>query len=451
MTNNPLYTFPALYLATILMLAGTGLFTTYLGLRLASQGVSEIIIGSMTTAYYIGLVLGAKIGHRLIVNVGHIRAYVACAGIATITALCYILIESIPVWIALRFIMGLVMMNQYMVLESWLNEQAETNQRGVVFAGYMIVSDLGLMLGQGYLQQFPDLGFKPLIVIAMLFAACLIPIAMTRRVHPAKLIAAPLEIGYFWKKVPQALVTISLVGIIVGSFYGLAAVYAKKSNLNTSMSSLYVLVCIAAGFLAQWPIGWLSDRVNRARLIQVNALLFAIACIPLWGLITLPTYVMMFFGFIGGIFLFTFYPLSIAFANDNIEQSKRVALSALLLSTYGIGASLGPLLLGTLMNYFGAGAYYIANSACALIIALYLKPNKVKLVEDEPLQHVVITTPLSTIGATLDPRIDSIPEELIVEAPASIGRSDAGIAPTTETLAKTSDTLEENVLQQPHE
>lgn len=427
MTNNPLYTFPAIYLASILMLAGSGLFTTYLGLRLTSEGVSEILIGSLTTAFYAGLVVGAKIGHKLIASFGHIRSYVACAGLATIITLTYILIEDLTVWIILRLIMGIIMMNQYMVLESWLNEQAESSQRGTVFAGYMIATDLGLMLGQAYLHQFPSLDFKPLIIIAMLFAACLVPIAMTRRVHPAKLAAAPLEIGFFWKKVPQALIMIFLVGIMVGSFYGLAAVYAKKSGLDTANASLFVMVCIAAGFLSQWPIGWLSDRFNRAKLIRINALLFFISTIPLWGFIQLPSYQMMACGFVGGIFLFTFYPLAIAFANDNVEQSKRVALSALLLAAYGVGASIGPIMIGTLMEYFKPSAYYIASSIAALLIAFWVKPHRVGCAEDKPLQHVVVTTTVSTVGATLDPRIDEMPEELIVEAPATIGRSDAPI------------------------
>lgn len=423
-TNNPLYTFPALYMATILMLAGSGLFTTYLGLRLTADGVNEMIIGSLTTAYYAGLVVGAKIAHRLIANFGHIRSYVACAGLATIATLAYVMIENLTVWIALRFLLGIVMMNQYTVLESWLNEQAENNQRGLAFAGYMIATDLGLMLGQGYLHQFPLLDYKPLIIISMLFAACLIPIAMTRRVHPAKIVAAPLEIGFFWKKVPQALVMIFLVGIMVGSFYGLAAVYASKMGLNTSNASLFVMVCIAAGFVSQWPMGWLSDHFNRAKLIRINAVLFAISVIPLWGFIELPTWLIMCFGFLGGIFLFTFYPLAIAFANDNVEQSKRVALSALLLATYGIGASIGPMILGSLMEYFKPGAYYIASSVVAFLIAIWVRPLKVKYAEGEPVQHVVITRTISAMGATLDPRIDEVPKDLIVEAPASIGRSD---------------------------
>ncbi len=146
---SPLVTFPALYTATLLMLAGSGLFTTYIGLRLTQEGAGDLWVGGLMASYYFGLVCGGKFGHKLIASFGHIRSYVACAGIATVTVLLHALVDQLEVWLLLRFITGAVMMNQYMVIESWLNEQAESHQRGKVFAGYMVAVDLGLVLGQG--------------------------------------------------------------------------------------------------------------------------------------------------------------------------------------------------------------------------------------------------------------------------------------------------------------
>ena len=70
--NLALLTFPALYCATILMLTGTGLFLSYIGLRLSGEGVSELWIGALTAAYYGGMVCGAKFGHRMIAGVGRV-------------------------------------------------------------------------------------------------------------------------------------------------------------------------------------------------------------------------------------------------------------------------------------------------------------------------------------------------------------------------------------------
>eukprot|EP01034_Spumella_vulgaris_P008936 gene8936-11350_t len=118
-------------------------------------------------------------------------------------------------------------MCQYMVIESWLNEQADAKQRGVVFSGYMIASYLGLVLGQLILVMHPQLGLELLMLVALCFALCLVPVAMTRRIHPAPLHPAPMEPRFFIKRVPQSLSTVLGAGLIVGSFYGLAPLYAE--------------------------------------------------------------------------------------------------------------------------------------------------------------------------------------------------------------------------------
>jgi MFS family permease len=138
--------FRSLYFATLLMLLGSGLLSTYLALRLADT-VDGLWVGALMAANYFGLVLGGKLGHRLIGRVGHIRAYVACAGVVTAAVLGHGLVEWLPFWLFLRMLVGLGMMCQYMVIESWLNEQAEAKQRGLVFSGYMAASYLGLILG----------------------------------------------------------------------------------------------------------------------------------------------------------------------------------------------------------------------------------------------------------------------------------------------------------------
>ena len=125
------------------MVLAAGLLTTYLGLRLTALDVAKVWIGGMMSAYYLGLVLGSKIGHRLISRVGHIRAFVASAGVVTASALGHALVDNLWVWLALRLIVGICMMCQYMVLESWLNEQADAKNRGTIFASYMICFVLG--------------------------------------------------------------------------------------------------------------------------------------------------------------------------------------------------------------------------------------------------------------------------------------------------------------------
>ena len=275
--------FSSLYFATLLMLIGTGLFNTYMGLRLTSQAVSEVWIGALIAGYYFGLVCGARLGHRLIIRVGHIRAFVACAAVATSMILAQTLVDSLPLWLAFRVISGIVMVTEFMVIESWLNEQTENHQRGRVFSVYMVVSGLGTVLGQLALTAYATLDLRPLTLVAMCLVLCLVPIAVTARSHPPTPLPAPLDIRFFLRRVPLSMTVLFVAGNVSGAFYGLAAVYGAKHGMSTSQAAVFVATAVTAGLLSQWPMGWLSDRINRAGLIRFNALLLAVLPALMWA------------------------------------------------------------------------------------------------------------------------------------------------------------------------
>ncbi|HKS13309.1 MAG TPA: MFS transporter [Pseudomonas sp.] len=401
--------FRSLYFAALMMLIGSGLLSTYLALRLAAENVDSLWVGALMAANYFGLALGGKIGHRLIGRVGHIRAYATCAGIVGAAVLGHGMTSWLPAWVGLRMIVGLGMMCQYMVLESWLNEQAEARQRGAVFSGYMIASYLGLVLGQLVLVVHPGLGPELLMLVAMCFALCLVPVAMTRRIHPAPLHPAPMDPKFFIKRVPQSLSTVLGSGLIVGSFYGLAPVYATNQGLTTEQVGLFMGCCILAGLVVQWPLGWLSDRYDRALLIRSAAVGLALAALPLAILPNVPLELLFGIGFLISLLQFCLYPLAVAFSNDHVEGERRVSLTAMLLVTYGVGASIGPLAAGVLMKMLGPQMLYAFFVFFALVLVWRIRPKAVTglhQVDDAPLHHVAMPAAGSPLSAALDPRVD---------------------------------------------
>lgn len=402
--------FRSLYFATLLMLLGSGLLSTYLALHVAERA-DGIWVGALMTGFYLGLVLGGKIGHRLIARVGHIRAYVASAGIVTAAVLLHGLTENLYAWLLLRVQVGLGMMCMYMVVESWLNEQSTSNERGMVFSGYMMASYLGMVLGQLVLAAVPDLNINLLLFVALCFALCLVPVALTRRIHPEPLRPAPLEPRYFLQRVPLSMLTSLVSGAMVGAFYGLAPLYASRIGLPTHMIGLFMATCIVAGLLVQGPLGWLSDHFERPTLIRVCSALLMLIALPqaLWNDLPLPLV------FVGGslccMLFFSLYPLAVAFANDNIEAEKRVSLTAVLLTTFGVGASISPLLVGVLMKTLGPNMLYVAFSLCAMLIAVRVRPQVISgehLTQEAPLQHISMPDGItsSPLAAALDPRIE---------------------------------------------
>ncbi len=311
-----------LYSATVLMLLGSGLLTTYISLRLTAIHVSGALIRAIIAANYIGLVIGGKVGHFLIARVGHIRAYVACAGIITAAVLSHGLTEYIPAWVVLRLIIGLCMMCQFMVLESWLNDQAESSQRGTVFGFYMAATYAGMALGQVVLMLQPELGLSTLMIIALFFALCLVPVALTTRSNAQQMSPAPMELKFFINSIPKILASTLVIGMIVGSFYGLAPVYASLQSLSTQETGLFMALSIFAGLVAQLPLSWLSDRYNRTLLLRINALLLALTALPLALVPHISFHFLLGLGFIVSMLQFTLYPLVVALANDLIAPER---------------------------------------------------------------------------------------------------------------------------------
>ncbi|WP_313951809.1 MFS transporter [Accumulibacter sp.] len=405
-----LKSFRSLYFATLLMLLGSGLLNTYLGLRVAEMA-DGLWAGALMTANYLGLVLGGKVGHRLITRVGHIRAYVACAGVVTAAALGHGITDWLPAWVLLRMLVGLCMMCQYMVIESWLNEQASVDQRGQVFSGYMAASYLGLVLGQLVLVASPQLGLELLMLVALCFSLCLVPVALTRKLHPAALHPAPLEPRFFFARVPLSLITVAVAGLLIGSFYGLAPLYGTRMGLSTEQVGLFMGSSILAGLLVQWPLGWLSDRRDRVWLIGRGGVLLALAALPLAVLPEAPRWLLFVVGAAVCMLQFSLYPLAVALANDHVGAERRVSLTAMLLLTFGVGASIGPLLAGVMMRFLGANMLYAFVCACAVILAWRVQPWRVShlhAVAGAPLHHVAMpdSTSSSPLTAALDPRVD---------------------------------------------
>ncbi len=198
----------------------------------------------------------------------------------------------------------------------------------------------------------------------------MVPIALTRGAHPSVSQPAAVGVGLFLRRVPQSLITVLISGMVNASFFGLSAIYARKQGMDTVEVGQFLALTVAAGLLAQHPLGLLSDRLPRASLIRRIAFLLILACLPLGFYPGLPFAALLLFGVAIGCLQFCLYPLGAALANDNIEPGLRVPLAGVLLTTFGIGSCIGPLLAGALMEQLGASSLYYFFAACAAVLAL---------------------------------------------------------------------------------
>lgn len=368
--------FGTIYVAALLMQLGSSLLMTYLALRLDASGVAQLWGAALMAANALGMVLGARSGYWLIGLVGHARAFVVSAGVIVTAALTHHLSDGLPLWLALRFVVGAAMMCQLMVIESWLNDCAPVSRRGGAMSLYMVASYVGMMLGQLMLSLGDGLHTLALTGVAIAFAIGLIPVALHNGTQPNSISQARVKPMLYLRRLPQSLFTILASGLLNGCLYGLTPIFAAQLGFTPAQVGQFMAISIAAGLLAQLPLGKLSDHFSRITLIRATAALLCIAYLPLaFGLVSGQLWIML-AGTAIGFFQFCLYPLGVAHANDNLQPELRVSVAGVLLMTFGIGATIGPLIAGAMMEHSGPQALYVFSIGVAAMVTCFIREKR---------------------------------------------------------------------------
>src|SRR3546814_6857661 len=74
-----------------------------------------------------------------------------------------------------------------------------------------------------------------------------------------------MRLTRLYRTSPLGFVGAAVTGVMMGAFYGLGAVFARGVGLNTAGTALFMSATILGGVALQWPLGRLSDLVDRRR------------------------------------------------------------------------------------------------------------------------------------------------------------------------------------------
>ncbi|HEX5339728.1 MAG TPA: MFS transporter [Gammaproteobacteria bacterium] len=395
----------ALFLAVLVMMLGSGLLGSLISLRLSLNAYGSGIIALVMAGYYAGLVGGSFVAPNVVRRVGHIRAFAVFAALNTIIALLHALYQSAFTWGLLRIATGIAMMGLYMVIESWLNERAESSVRGRVFSVYMVMTFLGLGSGQFLLDTGAQDPQTPFLLVAILFAACLIPVALTGAAHPQPVENLEFRIRKLFKLAPFGVWGCLGAGLANGAFYALGPTFGVREGLSVGQVAMFMGMTILGGLVLQWPIGTVSDRFDRQHVIGILSFAVAVASLVLVtiGGRLLPA--LLIAGALFGGLTFTMYPVAVAHANDHIKNSEVVPVSAALILCYSIGAMLGPLGAAGAMHVVGPrGLFLFTALLCGgLGVAALLGPRGEPVAPEDQSPFVPVPR-TSAVIAQLDPR-----------------------------------------------
>lgn len=416
----------ALLLTTAVLMLGGGLQGVLLPLRAGLEGFSDIQIGLVGSAYYLGLLVGCLVAPGVIARVGHIRAYAAFSAVASMTPLIHAMTGDVVVWIGVRLISGAAFAGILLVIESWLSAAAEHETRGRVLGAYTLIHLTVIMAGMQLISLHSPAGFELFSLVAVLFSLAALPIALTATIAPAPPKRARLRLGWLFIISPVAWLAALLTGMTNGAFWMMVPVFARDAGFSAAGIALFVATAVLAGAVAQWPIGGLSDRFGRRNFLTVTGLTSAVAGLGL--IITAPHDVTALFILIAlfGAANFPIYTLALAHANDLVSKRRAVEVSSGLLLVFSAGAVTGPLAAALAMAAFGPGALFMMTALAHLAIAAVVTA-RVQLRPRLPQRHRedYVVMPRTTPAVyELDPRADP---DAPVPAPAP---------PTTASVAR---------------
>lgn len=359
-----------LYVTTFVLQGGGGLLITLLTVRASREGFSATLIGLIGTTYFIGFLLGTLTATRLIAMVGHIRVFSALAAIAAAGTLALVLYIDPYSWMAIRFVMGFCFSGLFTVLESWFNGAASNEARGRVLSTYGFVDLVAATGSQLLLPVLGADGFQAIAVTAMLLTLSLVPIAITPTAAPVAVAPRSTAFWAVWRISPLAFVGCFVVGLTNSAFRTVGPLYAHEIGLGIAGVAFFMSAGIAGGALLQMPLGWLSDRFDRRRVMLFATAGASLAGVVLAAFSGTTEYVAYGTALLFGAFAMPLYSLSAAHANDFAKPDQYATVAAGLLFTFAIGAAIGPVLGSIAIGYLGPPGlfFYIAVAHASLIV-----------------------------------------------------------------------------------
>ena len=406
------FSFGALFTSALFVMMGASMLNTQLSLRMTQVGFSTATIGITLACYFLGLVFGYFLCHRLIQRVGHIRSFAVFAATATIIIILHGLYISAFFWATLRLFNGIANFGLFMAVESWLNECTQSQNRGRVFSIYMTLTYVGIGIGQQFLNLGNESGQKLFLIAALLFSLSLIPVSATRSVHPELPQPARYTFKALFQKIPVGMLGCFAAGLVNSAFFSMAPVFGTKIGLSVFQLSWFMSTTVIGGFAVQWIIGIVSDRFDRTLILVIITCLVALLSFGIMiNNATSYNWLLVEMAIFGGL-IFAIYPVAVARANDMFEGKDAVAVSSALLLCYSIGAIFGPILASITMtlwkNAYGLYVYWSTVTGIFAIITIYLK-QKERIMIIPPAEQVnfVPMKKTSSVAMVLDPRTDA--------------------------------------------
>ena len=400
----------ALLLGMLFLMVGNGLQGTLLGVRGGIENFSTFTLSIVMSAYFVGFLGGSRITPELIRRVGHVRVFAALASFISAVLILYPVVVHPVAWALGRVVIGFCFAGVYVTAESWLNNSSSNENRGQALSLYVIVQMTGVVTAQGLLAMGDPSGYILFVISSVLVSISFAPILLSISPTPTFDTTKSMSLRELYQLSPLSVVGMFILGGVFSAQFAMAAVYGTVAGFSLGQISMFVASIYVGALLFQFPIGWISDRMDRRVLILAISLLGGVAAM-LGYLFENNFTLLLAASFLVGGMGNPLYALLIAYANDYLEPEDMAAASGGLMFVNGLGAILGPLSIGWIMGQIGAGGFFLFLAALMFILASYA----VYRMTQRPAIPVEETGSYAPITSTASPVAMELAQEVFID------------------------------------
>lgn len=362
----------ALLIGMSFLMVGHGLLATTIPLASGELGFSDIAVGASSSFYFVGFLVGCIVGPYAILRAGHIRAFAALVSGMSAAALMFPVFQDEILWILYRLVLGFCVAGLYLVIESWLNEGTDNRTRGIIMSVYVMLVFASMITGQLISAVVPATDWAPYVIASIFASLAVIPVTLTRSSQPAPIAVVQFQPRRLFRLSPSAFVCCVLIGFSTSSIWLMAPVFATGLGFSGQQAAIFVAVYLAGGMIFQWPLGYISDKSDRRRILLAMGFGIAGLSMPFIVLQGYSYYVLLALGLLIGGLAQPAYSIAVAHGFDHAEPGGYVEMSSGLLLFYSLGSTLGPISCSLFMEVMGPGGLFLAVAIINAGMVIYL-------------------------------------------------------------------------------
>jgi MFS family permease len=348
---------------------GLSLSMTLLAIRLAEQGYAAWAIGLNPTVAGIATLIVAAFVPTWARRLGVKRLLLVALLVSGVSLSAFTLTTGYWAWLVLRAVLGGALTVLFVMSEYWINAIAPPAHRGFVLGVYATVLAAGFVAGPAILGLVGTSGSAPFLVGVGLLAMAAVPVVLGARQAPPLESAPPVSVVVFLRAAPVATLAGLMHGAIETAGMGLLPVYALQAGLGAETGAFLVSLFALGNVVFQLPIGYVSDRLDRRKLLLTLAALGACGALALPGarVTSFPlfcTLLTVWGGVVGSL-----YVVGLAHLGAHIKGAELASANAAFVMLYSLGMLAGPPLVGTGQDLVRPDGFFYS---IATLLGLYL-------------------------------------------------------------------------------